>query len=227
MNNAQFTCVFEMRVVGIGVLGCGTIGRVHAQIIARRAQQARLVAVADVVEGVARDVAAELDVTSVYPSLEKMVSNTEVEAVVIATPNYMHKDNIVEAAEAHKHILCEKPLTLTTQEADQAISAARRAGVKLQVGFMRRYDQGYVKANTLIEQGAIGKPLIFKSISRDSASPLKPGWETDPKLGGGLILTDCTHDFDTARWLMKSEVVSVSAEGGRSPLKSEESFGTA
>lgn len=202
-----------MRYVGIGVLGCGRIGQLHAEIVAQRTMNASLTAVADAIEGLASKVASEVGAKHSYVSLKEMVKDPEVDAVILATPTFMHKDNIIEAAEAQKHILCEKPITLTIEEANFAISTAKKADVKLQVGYMRRFDPSYQKANLMIERAEIGKPVIFKGIARDP-SPPPAGWEADPKLSGGMFATQTSHDFDLARWLMKSEVVSVSAEGG-------------
>ncbi len=118
----------------------------------------------------------------------------------------------MDAARAGKHIFCEKPLSLDLAGCDRANSAVKEAGVKFMVGFMRRFDPSYVKAKQLIDSGAIGTPVMYKGVGRD---PGCPDLKFAPRaVSGGLIMDMGIHDFDLARWLMGSEVVSVSTAGG-------------
>jgi predicted dehydrogenase len=113
------------------------------------------------------------------------------------------------AAAAGKDIFCEKPLALTLEEADTALEAVAQAGVRLQVGHMRRYDPAYAQAKQRIEAGEIGEPIIFKSIGRDTEVPppsyFECGWN------GTLFHDNSIHDFDLAGWLMDDAVVEVHA----------------
>lgn len=200
-----------MHKVGVGVVGLGRIGRLHAEILKMKVNNAELVAVSDVVESIARDVGERLSVKW-YTEYERMLKDPKVEAVIISTPTFLHKDMIIKAAEEGKHIFVEKPLTVTTQEAREVISAIRKYGVKLQVGYNRRFDYAYQKAKSDVDKGKIGKPIAFISIARDPGAP--PGWAADPKLSGGIFLDMLSHDFDMARWIISSEIVEVYVIGG-------------
>ena len=198
-----------MRKLGVGVLGVGEMGKRHAENLRRLVPAARLIAIADVSEARAREVAAEYEIERSYGSLDAMLENKEIEAVVIATPDKFHAQAVVSAARAGKDILCEKPLALTVADAQAAIEAVSKAGRRLQIGFMRRYDPAYASAMKRIEAGEIGTPVIFKSVGRDKTESPIAAYE--PILNGMLFYTNTIHDFDLARWLMADEVASVHA----------------
>ncbi len=198
-----------MRKLGIGVVGVGEMGKRHAENLRRNVPEARLVAIADVSAGRAQQVAAEYEIERSYGSLEAMLENREIEAVVIATPDKFHARAVALAARAGKDILCEKPLALTLSDAHAAIDAVAKAGRRLQVGFMRRYDPAYAAAMKRIETGEIGVPVIFKSVGRDKDQPPLAAYESN--VNGMIFYTNTIHDFDLARWLMRDEVASVHA----------------
>ena len=198
-----------MRKLGIGVLGVGAMGKRHAENIRRLVPEATLVAVADVAADQARQVAAELEIEHGFASLEDMLERKNIDCVVIATPDKFHAQAIRAAAAAGKHILCEKPLALSLADAHAALEAVAKAGVHLQIGFMRRYDPGYAAAMKRIEAGEIGEPVVFKSIGRDKDAPPISSYQS--KLNGMLFYNNTIHDFDLARWLMRDEVKEVQA----------------
>ena len=198
-----------MRKLGIGVAGVGEMGRRHAENLRRNVPEARLIAVADVAQDRARQVAGDLEIEHSYSSLEAMLENREVDAVVIATPDKFHAQAIELAARAGKDILCEKPLALNLQDAHAALASVAKSGQRLQVGFMRRYDPAYAAAMQRIENGEIGVPVIFKSLGRDKDQPPLAMYEAN--VCGMIFYTNTIHDFDLARWLMRDEVVSVHA----------------
>lgn len=200
-----------MRKLGIAVIGVGVMGERHAENLAHRVPEARLVAVADANLERAREVAAKLGIGHFSDSAEEAVAQPDVEAVVIASPAKFHPQAIAVAAAAGKAILCEKPLALSLAEADQALAAVAKAGVPLQVGFMRRYDPPYADAMQRIEAGEIGDPLIFKAIGRDPEPPPLSYFQSG--LSGSLFLDSSIHEFDLGRWLMQDEVVKVQAMG--------------
>ena len=197
--------------IGVGVVGLGRIGQLHAEIFNSKIPNAKLVAVSDVVENLVKSASEKFNVKG-YLSYEEMLRDAEVDAVVICTPTFLHKDMIMLAAEYHKHILCEKPLTVTVKEAEEVLSKISNSNVILQVGYMRRFDYAYQEAKKKINAGDIGRPVAFIGIARDPAPP--PGWAADPKLSGGIFLDMLSHDFDMARWLMDSEIKRVYVEGG-------------
>jgi len=200
-----------VRKVKVGVVGLGRIGRLHAEIFKSKVEGAELVAVVDIVEDLAKGVGERLKVDW-YLDYEKFLKREDLDAVIICTSTFKHAEMAIRAAEEGKHILCEKPLTVTSEEAKEVINKADKAGIKLQVGYMRRFDYAFFQAKESIRKGEIGKPLVFIGIARDPSPP--PGWAADPKLSGGIFLDMLSHDFDMARWLMESEVREVYVKGG-------------
>ena len=198
-----------MRKLGVGVLGVGEMGRRHAENLRRLVPQAQLVAVADVAAERARRSAEELEIENSYGGLEAMLECKDLDAVVIATPDKFHAAAVKTAAAAGKDILCEKPIALTLSDAHELLDAVSKAGVRLQVGFMRRYDSAYAAAMKRIEAGEIGVPVVFKSIGRDKDGPPLTAYR--PFLSGMLFYANSIHDFDLARWLMQDEVSEVHA----------------
>src|SRR5215467_2612129 len=132
--------------LGVGVLGVGEMGKRHAENIRRLVPQARLVAIADIAADRARHIADELEIEKSFPSLDEMLRCKEVDAILVATPDKFHAQAIETAAHAGRDILCEKPLATTRADAYRALTAVEKAGVRLQIGFMRRYDPAYQAA---------------------------------------------------------------------------------
>ena len=197
-----------MNRLRIAVVGLGPMGQVHAGNLAKL-PNARLHAVASRRPEVAREVAQRLHADRFYTDYDQLFSDPNLEAVVIATGCSEHPDHIVQAAQNGLHIFTEKPIGFSLEAIDRALTAVRQAGVHLQVGFMRRFDPGYAAAKQKIDEGAIGRPVMFKSVSRDPFWPEKqdgPGYNT-------TFLDLGVHDFDLARWLMGSEVSQVYAVG--------------
>lgn len=193
----------------LAVIGLGRIGQVHVRILAQGIEGARLEAVADVDAERARRTAAELGVPHWYDSPEAVLAREDVPAVVIATPSDTHLPLVEAAARAGKAILCEKPLALTLKDTDRAITAAARAGVLLQIGFMRRTQPDYLRLKRTIEAGRLGRPVLFRSTQRDREPP--PAAFCDPAKSGGIFLDMGIHEFDLGRWLLQDEVESVQA----------------
>ena len=196
-----------MNKIGIGVLGVGEMGKRHAENVRHLVPGAELVAVADVAGARAKQIAKELEVAKSFGSLEAMLECKEVQAVLIATPDKFHAQGVLEAAKAGKDILCEKPIALTLADAYNALDAVSKAGVQLQIGFMRRYDPAHAAAMKRIEAGEIGTPLIFKSVGRDKDEPPLAAYQSG--LNGMIFYNSTIHDFDLARWLMRDEVAEV------------------
>jgi inositol 2-dehydrogenase len=187
------------------------MGQVFAHTLAFTVSEVDLVAIADPNEEVARSAAARFGAREYFMDYRHLLERKDIQAVVIATPTGTHVEVIQAAAAAGKHIFTEKPLSLTLRGSDQAIAAVESAGVKMQVGFMRRFDPAYVMAKQKIDGGLIGNPVIFKGVGRD---PKRTSLEfARRENSGGLIMDMGIHDFDLARWLMGAEVERVSSEG--------------
>jgi inositol 2-dehydrogenase len=199
-----------MRRLKVGLIGLGRLGRVYARDLAGRIPETRLVAVADTVGALAKDVAAEFDVPRAYTDATALIDDTDVEAIVIVTPTHLHREHVVAAAQRKKPTFCEKPPALSLDEAAAMKSAIDRSGAFFQMGFMRRFDAGYAAAKKQIDAGRIGTPLVFKATSRD---PFRPSLEyANPASSGGMLIDMGIHDFDLARWFMGG-VRTVSAIG--------------
>ena len=195
--------------LGIGVLGVGEMGRRHAENLRRLVPEARLLAIADVAADRARQAAVELEIEQSYRSLEEMLACKDLKAVLIATPDKFHAQAIRTAAAAGKDILCEKPLATNLADAHAALEAVGKAGVRLQIGFMRRYDPAYKAAMKRVEGGEIGEPVVFKSVGRDKDVPPIAAYQSN--VNGMLFYNNTIHDFDVARWLMRDEVEETHA----------------
>ncbi len=198
--------------IRMGLIGAGRMGKVFAHTLAFTVAEAELVAVADVDPQTSVEVAARYGARYHYTDYHELLKREDIDAVVVVTPTATHAEVIKAAAAAGKHIFSEKPLAQTLSLCDEAIEAVAAAGVKLQLGFMRRFDAAYVMAKMKIAEGAIGVPVMFRSSSRD---PKRTSLEfARRENSGGLIMDMGVHDFDQARWLMGSEVVRVQSEGG-------------
>ncbi len=195
------------KTVNFCVIGAGRAGTVHAKNIKTRIKNAELTAIVDQQIDAAKKLAEELGVNAVYKDLSTALKKSNFDAVVITTPTFTHASLTLEAAEAEKHVFCEKPMALTLEEADKMISSTKRYGVKLQIGFMRRFDPEFKAAKKLIANGEIGKIVLMRSVGRGPGLP--PEWALNPKTGLGFLAEVNSHDFDTLRWLMGDDFSSV------------------
>lgn len=197
--------------VGVGIIGAGKMGRIHASNLAKGMPNAKLVAVSDVLEDPAKKLAAEFGVTNVFTDYLRLVENREVQAVVIATPALQKPQIVKFASEVGKHIFCEKPIATTFHDAEQVLKWSQKSPAKFQVGYQRRFDPLHVKVKETIDSGEIGNIVLVKSTTRD---PLpNPAQWPDLKSSGGIFFDTCSHDYDLVRWLCGSEVGRVEAEG--------------
>jgi myo-inositol 2-dehydrogenase/D-chiro-inositol 1-dehydrogenase len=196
--------------LSIGLIGAGRIGRIHSGNIANRIPDARLVAVADIDLSAAEAVAAEMNVETVVTDYTELLGNEDLHAVAICSATDTHTPIIMEAAAAGKHIFSEKPLDFDLGRIDEALQAVEAAGVKLQVGFNRRFDPNFRKVKEMAAEGKIGEPHILRITSRD---PEPPPLDY-VKVSGGIFLDMTIHDFDMARYITGSEVEEIYVIGG-------------
>lgn len=198
--------------IKMGVVGVGRIGIVHAATIAHQIGRASLVGVTTGNEERAAMARSVLGGVPVYRNMDELLEKAKPDAVVIASRTAAHVENVKQAAEAKAHIFCEKPLALSIDGCDGAINAARAAGVKLMLGHVRRFDSGYRQAKRLIDEGAIGKPVVYRAIAGDQDAP--PPSFANPAVSGGLITDAGYHDVYLALWLMDSDIVRAGTEAG-------------
>jgi myo-inositol 2-dehydrogenase / D-chiro-inositol 1-dehydrogenase len=192
----------------IAVIGTGFIGSVHAKNVARH-PGAALVAVNDANFEFAKKAAAATGAQAVA-EIAEVFENKNIEAVVIATPTNTHVEYLTRAANAGKAIYCEKPIGLDYDEAARAVTAVRKTGVPVMLGFNRRFDASHAAVKQAIEEGEVGKIEIVQLTSR---GPQPPPIEY-VKVSGGQMRDQTIHFFDLLRWLTNDEPVEVYAIGG-------------
>lgn len=195
--------------LNIGVIGAGRIGKLHAENLVTRIPQASVPVIADVILDAAKETAVKLGIPKATADYKEIIADPNIQAVAICSATDTHSQIIVEAAQAGKHIFCEKPIDLTLEKIDTALAAVDKAGVKLQIGFNRRFDPNFAHLREVVASGRIGEPHVLRITSRDPAPPPI----SYIKVSGGIFLDMTIHDFDMARFLMGSEVTEVFAVG--------------
>lgn len=194
----------------LGIIGAGRIGTVHAETIAFRVPEAVLVAIADVDRKAAEEVASRCGGPRVTGHSEEVLADPDIEAVLICSSTGTHSDLVVQAAQAGKHIFCEKPIDHDLARIDRALAAVEESRIKLQVGFNRRFDANFARVRQAVASGEIGTPHLLHIVSRDPAPPPI----SYIKVSGGIFLDMTIHDFDMARFLMGDEVEEVYTAAG-------------
>ena len=196
------------RPVRIAVLGAGRIGQMHAELLARRVDGASVPFIFDAVPAVASAVGGRLGLP-VAASIDEIMRSDQVEAVAICSSTDTHVELIEAAATAGKAIFCEKPISLDLALVDRGLAAVRAAGVPLMIGFNRRFDPTHRAVHDAVAAGKVGDVHLVRISSRDPSPP--------PiayiKVSGGIFLDMTIHDFDMARFVTGSEIVSVTAKG--------------
>jgi myo-inositol 2-dehydrogenase / D-chiro-inositol 1-dehydrogenase len=192
--------------LSIGLLGAGRIGRVHAAAM-DVVSGVTLVAVADAVPEAASALGSQHGVA--VRTVEEILDDQAIDAVLIATPTNLHADLITAAAEAGKAIFCEKPIDFSEERTRACLDVVAQRGVPLMIGFNRRFDPNFQAVRAQIESGMIGDVEMVQIISRDPGLPPVSYLATS----GGLFRDMTIHDFDMARFLLGEEPVSVFAVG--------------
>ena len=195
------------RLVTVGLIGAGRLGARHARTLATRVPDARLAVVADSDGARARVVADELPGVAWSGDPAIVLGDPGIAAVVIVTPTDTHAALIEAAAAAGKDIFCEKPIALDLATTDRALAAVRAAGVRLQIGFQRRFDPDFARVRALVRAGELGRPALLRTTLRDPRPPAPAYLATS----GGIFVDMGIHDFDAARFVLDSEVVEVFA----------------
>jgi myo-inositol 2-dehydrogenase/D-chiro-inositol 1-dehydrogenase len=195
--------------VRVALIGAGRIGLRHAATLAREIPNAELAVIADVHGPLAEALAAKVRCDRWSSDPDDALSDRSIDAIVIASSTDSHAPLIIGAAEAGKQIFCEKPIALDLEATDRALAAVERAGVRLQMGFQRRFDKAYAKAKQLIDEGVLGRIEAIRDTMRD-ASPAPRAY---PETSGGLFRDPTIHNFDCVRWLMGEEVSELFAMG--------------
>jgi len=214
-----------MKKIRFGVVGLGRLGKKHAENVAFRIQNAELLAVCSIVEDEVNKAKQELGAVYGYKDYYEMISNKELDAVLIASPSGEHCRHIEAALEAGLHVFCEKPLGVSVEECLAVERTVEKHSDKVfMLGFMRRYDASYVYAKQKIDEGYIGTPILVRAYGLDPEN-LAEGAIRFAKTSGGIFLDMAIHDIDLARWFLASEPVKVYAIGGSYLHKEFEEYG--
>ena len=198
--------------VGIGVIGVGRAGLIHARNFASRVPGACLAALADPDEEALSAASQAFTGVATYAAGPELIGDPTVAAIVVALPTAFHEGAVVSAANACKHVLCEKPMAMNVEECERMMAAVQASGVKLQLGFMRRYDPSFIAAKEAIDRGEIGDVVCVRSLTRGPSIP-QP-WQYDIRKSNGPLAEVNSHDIDTLRWLTGSEFGEIHALAG-------------
>lgn len=196
-----------MKKINVAVAGLGRIGKIHLRNLSRNFPEIKVIAVMDIFDE-SKTIAAEFNVPVFVNDFDELLAVEGVEAVVICSPTDTHADYVVKAAKAGKHIFCEKPLDLSLDRVKEVLAIVEQCGVKLMLGFNRRFDPEFKKIRQLVVNDAIGDVQIVKITSRDPGPPPV----SYVKVSGGMFLDMTIHDFDMARYIAGKQVKEVFAK---------------
>ena len=196
--------------LNMGVIGAGVIGKVHAEHLAYRLPEVSLLSIADIYYDAAKTLAERLRVPKASADYHDILNDPAIDAIAICSSTDTHAQIICEAAQAGKHIFCEKPISYDLQKIDEALAIVERNGVKLQIGFNRRFDPNFARVRKAVTDGAIGEPHLLHIVSRDPEPPTPEYCKTS----GGIFMDMTIHDFDMARYLIGCNVTEVFTYGG-------------
>ncbi|MYC78706.1 inositol 2-dehydrogenase [Candidatus Poribacteria bacterium] len=195
--------------IGVGVIGAGRIGALHIEHLAQNIPEAELIAICSLDATAVESLAKQFNIPKTTDDYTALLTNPQIDAVLVASATNTHVEMSQAAARAGKHVFCEKPISLDLEQIDETLAIVEKTGVKFQVGFNRRFDASFARIREAVASGEIGEPHIMRITSRDPAPP--------PieyvKVSGGIFLDMTIHDFDMARYLIGDEVVEVYAVG--------------
>lgn len=187
-----------MNAIGFGIIGCGRISESHFHALTRL-RDARIVCVADINAENAQRQAEKHGAERWVTGYHELLAMPEVQAVVVCLPTFLHAEVVCAAAAAGKHVLCEKPIAMTLEDADRVIAACKSAGTLLQIGFVRHFSTEWLKLREIIQSGRLGRPVIWRQTIGIRVPPLR--WFVDAEKGGGPFLDGCIHDYDFGRFI--------------------------
>ena len=199
-------------MIGWAVIGTSRHTDTRIGPAIRDSKRSRLVAIVSRDVSRAQDFALRHNVKHCSTSLREALNFPEVNAVYVASPNYLHTEHTIEALDAGKHVLCEKPMALKIEDCTAMIEAAERAGVCLGVGYQWRHHPAHRKARELISSGSVGEVVWAQAFRGASPRPEPTGWAADPnKAGAGTLMATGVHLIDLVRFTIGDEVDQVSA----------------
>lgn len=198
-----------------GIIGCGDVAEYKGGPALYQIKNSELIAVMRRDIKKAMEFAQRHRAKRFYGSVEELLRDKEINAVYVATPVYLHYEQVIKAAEAGKHILCEKPMAMNVAQCQRMIQRCKEKNVKLMIAYYRRFYPHIKRMRNLIETGAIGKPILARVSLSSYYNPTVPRqWRIDPSLSGGGVLMDVgSHRIDLLIYLLgKVEKVSAFVE---------------
>lgn len=202
-----------MKTVGVGLIGSGFVSEIHAESL-KTVPGVEILAVASPTEEHVKAFAQRHGVKHAFTQYRDLLSMPEIDVVTCAVPNYLHRQVVVDAAEAGKHVICEKPLCMNLREADEMIEACRRAGVKLMYAEELCFTPKYVRAKQLVDEGALGQVYLVKQSEKHFGPHSAWFWDVE-KSGGGVTMDMGCHAVEFFRWILgRPKAVSVYAQMG-------------
>jgi 1,5-anhydro-D-fructose reductase (1,5-anhydro-D-mannitol-forming) len=205
------------QTLGWGIIGLGRIAGTEIAPAITASASGALVSVVSRDQGRAEEFAREHGAANALDDYAKMLADPAVQAVYIATPNAQHPEQVIAAARAGKHVLCDKPLAVTVADAWRCVEECRAAGVGLGITFQTRFYDGMAEAAALLREGGIGR-VVTAEVQIGTRGNLPQGWRTDPALAGmGTLNNIGVHALDILRYLIGSEVSEVAAMAGSEP----------
>lgn len=197
-----------MKTIKVGIVGCGGIGKHHSGYL-QKIPNVEIAAAADIDAGVLKSYREKFSVEKVYADYTEMLSSGKLDAALICLPTFLHCDPAVKAAANGIAVFCEKPLARTLSQAEQITSECKENGILLQVGFVRRFDNCWLKAKKVAESGVLGKPIVWRQVAT-SSGPGRISWFLEKEKGGGPILDGMVHNFDFGNFMFGKAVKVVS-----------------
>ena len=193
-----------------GVLGAGRMGKIHIENIIYNIPNLKLKVVADINrDDKLEKWAKNIGVSKVTNDESEIINDPEINVVVIASPTDTHTKYIQEAAKAKKDIFCEKPIDTDLMRIKETLNIVKNEGVKLMIGFNRRFDRNFKRVREMVSSGQVGIPQIVKVTARDPAPPSIDYIKTS----GGMLFDMTIHDWDMARFQIGSEIEEVYTKG--------------
>ena len=197
------------RTIKVGIVGTGFVGDIHHSAFKGWVREAEVVAVASPQH--AARFAEEHEISGAYSDYHELLQNKDIDVVDICIPNDLHCQVVLDAAKAGKHIIIEKPLCVTLEEADQMVEACQKAGVLLMYAEELLFAPKYVRIKKLIDEGAVGEPFLAKQ-SEEHPGPHAPWFWDVNRSGGGVMMDMGCHSIEYTRWVLgKPKIKSVTA----------------
>jgi myo-inositol 2-dehydrogenase/D-chiro-inositol 1-dehydrogenase len=203
-------------VIGVGVIGAGLMGSIHARLLGSAVPGARLTAICDPDRAVAQRAGLEHGVKALHADGRELIADPDVDVVIVASPVFTHEPYVLAAIDARKPVLCEKPLAGSRAVAERIVEGERASGRRrVTVAFMRRHDPGYVELKAKLDAGAIGRPLLVHCAHRNPS--------VHAFFDSAMVITDSVvHEVDITRWLLGEEIVSVDVRTPRPTSRARE-----